>query len=451
VSKRVPYLGPDERQLILNCARLELDGPLVYQTERILRRRPDWETLLLFAEAHSVAPLLHHHLRRLNGSGLIPPEARRRLLQLAHRTDYRNRQYSEALHELLEIFVEGGVPVIVLKGLSLVELVYRDFSLRPLIDLNLLIPRENLEPARNLLLQRGYVVSRGERSPLYRWLHSLLVFVKPGSFQVHLMLQWDVLSWPRMHAIDLRRFWEEAQPARLSGRDALIPSPVDFVLYLCLQADKYGYMNSPAVYVEDPAGFIFDEQTHNRLIRFTDLYEAIRHYQEVIDWEVLIERARASGIEGSVYNTFYWVTKLFGPVIEPRVLKSLRPPRPRRLRRWLFKIAEQPTDQLSDGAVKALFRRWWLNKRESSQLQLITVLNRLEFIFPRRDELSLRYGLTSGKAASAVYPLHVGKGLFLYTLDFLRWNYRLLKPWIPPPVSHGLRYYLGYYLGVGRS
>jgi hypothetical protein len=454
MSRSVPYLGPDERQLILNCARVEMDGPLIGRTGEILRKRLDWEAILLFAEAHSVASLIHRHVEQIDDSGLIPPEARRRLLQLAHRTDYRNRQYSKALHHLLGVFAEGGVPVIVLKGLSLVELVYGDFGLRPLIDLNLLIPRDKLEAARNLLLQRGWVEVQKTRSPFYRSLHSQIILVKPGEFEVLLLLQWGVVNWPRIHAIDLHRFWEEAQPVRLSGRDTLIPSPVDLVLYLCLQSEKHGYLNIPNVHTEDPAGFIFDERMDNRLIRFTDIYETIKHYQRTIDWEVLIERARDGGVEGSVYTNLCWITKSLGPVVEPRVLESLRPPRPRRLRRWLFEEITEETDYRRSG-TRAWFGGWWLKKHKRLQRRLIDFLDLLEFAFPRRDELRLRYGLDSKKAASAIYLLHTGKGLFLGAGYFLPWAYRvlgsrthrLLKPWVPPQVSHRLR----SYLGAGRS
>ncbi len=106
--------------------------------------------------------------------------------------------------------------------------------------------------------------------------------------------------------------------------------------------------------------------------------------------------------------------------------------------------------------VKALFRDWWLKQQKRSQLQLINLLNLLEFIFPRRDELRLRYRLDSKKAASAVYPLPTGKGLFLCALRFPPWVYRvlrsriyrLLKPWVPPQFSPRR---IRSYLGAGRS
>ena len=432
----MPQLGPDERELILNCARIELDGPLFHQTEEILQKPLAWDAVLFFAEFHSVAPLLHYHLRHFDGLGLIPPEALRRLLQLSHRAGYQNRHFSQALRELLEVFAEASIPVIVLKGLSLVELIYRNLSLRPLIDLNILIPSEKLETARNLLLRTGYV-DKGRR-PNHNfnlWLNSQIILVKPRDFAVHLLLQLDVVNWPRIHAIDLPRLWREAQPAKISGYDSLIPSPTDLLLYLCIQPDKHGYLNVPAVNVEDLAGFVFTEWTDNRLIRFTDIYEVIKHYEGTINWEVLIERARASGIEGSVYSGFHWVTKLLGPAIEPWVLDALRPPTPRRLRRWLFEALDQdPKDDRSASAVKAAFRTWWLKKQKQAQLRMIRLLDLLEFIFPRRDELKLHYQLHSKSAVFAVYLFHVGKSLFRSALGFLLVIYSLLTRRRPSPI-----------------
>ena len=436
MSRSLPQLGPDERELILNCARTELDGPLLHRTEEILQKPLAWDAVLFFAELHSVAPLLHYHLRHFDGLGLIPPEALRRLLQLSHRAGYQNRHFSQALRELLEVFAEVGIPVIVLKGLSLVELIYGNLSLRPLIDLNILIPSEKLEASENLLLRMGYADSIPH--PLqnfYRWLKFHVHLVRSGDFEVRLLLQWDVEDGPRIHAIYLPHLWEEAQPARLSGCDALIPSAHDLVLYLCLQPNKHGYINVPALHVEDLAGFVFAEWSNNRLIRFTDIYEAIKHHEGTINWEVLIERARASGIEGSVYTSFHWVTKLLGPAIEPWVLDALRPPTPRRLRRWLFEALDQdPKDDRSASAIKSGFRAWWLKKQKRAQLRMIRLLDLLEFIFPRRDELKLSYRLRSKKSPFAVFLVHSSKSLFRCALGFLLVIYSLLTRRRPSPI-----------------
>ena len=428
MNRRLPDLGPDERRLIINCARLEPDSPMHGQTEEVLRRPLAWDALLLFAELHSVAPLLHHHLKQFDGSGLIPSEARRRLLQLSHRAGYQNRQFSQAFQDVWDGFAEAQIPVVVLKGLSLAELIYGNLGLRPLIDLNLLIPRERLETAKGLLSRMGYVDrTRYPVQRLYRWMYSQVSLVRPVDFEVRLLLQWDVLNRPRIHAIDLRRFWDDAVPARISERDALIPSPVDLVLYLCLQPEKQGFLNSSASQVVDPREFVFAEWTNNRLIRFTDIYEVITHYRDAIDWPVLIERATTSSIEGAVYSSFYWVTKLFGPAIELWVLESLRPPSPRRLRKWLFEaLAQQPEGPSSNAGAKALFGAWWLRSQKRSQLRLIDLLELFEFVFPRREEIKLHYRLHTEKAALAFSLFHAGKSLLRCVIGFLPWIYCVL-------------------------
>lgn len=428
MSTPLPHLGPDERRLILNCARLELGGPLLEQTLEILQKPLGWGAVVFFAGLHSVAPLLHRHLKRFEGEITVPQEARQALLRLFHRAGYQNRQFSSALHDLLERFAIGGIPVIVLKGLSLVELVYGNLSLRPLIDINLLIPRENLEKARALLLQGGYFMRTLDpsRGRLFSQFH----LIKLNDFRVHLLLQWHPVNWPRVHAIDLRPFWEEAQPVRLSRRDALILSPVDLVLYLCLHPDRHGFLNIPALALEDPTEFVFDEWTENRLIRFADIHETIRHYQGVIDWEVLVERAKAGGIEGSVYASLRWVTELFGQPVESWVLKALRPPTSRRLRRRLYEaLSEKSSDGNASSGANDLIRRWWMGQRKRTQIRLAHLLRLLEFVFPRRDELRVMYRLNSHRGVSGIYVVHVGRTL---VFGLLPWICRVLVKRRPP-------------------
>lgn len=416
--EKIPKLGTDEQQLILNCARLELDSLLFRQTEEILQKPIAWDAVVFYAKLHSVASLLYRNLKLFNYLDQIPREARRTLLRLSHRTEYQNRLLSNALHDLLKLFSDADIPVIVLKGISLVEIIYGHFSLRPLIDLNLLVPKEKLESAKRLLLRNGYTIQ--PQDPAQGRLFPQLHLEKRRDFEVHILLQWHIVNWPRIHAFDLPRIWREVQSIRLSGCDTLIPSPVDLVLYLCFQPDKHCFLNFPAIQTKDPVQFIFTEWTNNRLIRFVDIYEVIRHYRNVLDQTLLIERARTSGIQESVYTSLNWITKLIGEVVEPWVLEALHPPSPRRIRKWLVEaLNHQPSDHVSAKSTKTLFRAWWLKREKLSQLHMIQLLNLLEFTFPRREELSCLYGLRSKKLAVAVWPFHIIKTFFLGLLPWI--------------------------------
>ena len=418
---KMPELGSNERQLILNCARLELDDLLSQHTEEILHKPLEWDTVLFYAKLHSVSSLLYRNLKLFNKFDLVPSEARRTLLRLSHRTEYQNRLLSKVLYDLLEDFAEADIPIMVLKGITLVELIYGHPNLRPLIDINLLIPKEKVRAGKKLLLQNGYVVH--PHDPSQGMLFSQLHLEKRADFEVHLLLQWHIVNWPRVQTIDMSRIWEEAQYARLAGCDTLILSPVDIVLYLCLQPDKHGFLNFPALHVEDPIEFLFMEWTNNRLIRFVDIYEVIRHYQNTLDWNLLTERARESGIQESVYASLDWVNKIMGRVVEPWVLAVLHTPSPRPTRKWIFEALNQQTNgDMSITTTKALFRAWWLEKPKLLQLHLIQLLNLFEFMFPSRDELILLYRLRPNKFTIVVCSFHAAKTFFL---GLIPWIYRV--------------------------
>jgi hypothetical protein len=281
-------------------------------------------------------------------------------------------------------------------------------------------------------------VSRG--SPFYRWSHSQVVMEKPGAFRLFLMLQWDPLSWPRMHAIEMPRFWREAQPVRLSGRDARIPSPIDFVLYLCLQADKYGYQNAVAVDLRDPAEFVFDESTYNRLIRFTDLNEVIQHYHERIDWTELAERSKAAGIEESVYASLRGVERLFRSTIPAAVLDILRSAPRRRLRQLACSALLRSEKRESHGGLATRLVSWWWRQPAPVQRQWINRLDLVELVFPRGDVVRRRHQIAGGHASALAYPIHVCGALVRCVVHVPRWTYNRLRVLVsrrlrltPPP------------------
>jgi hypothetical protein len=422
VTTKIPELGQYERELILNYARLDVDSRLRKRTEEILHKPLDWEAVLFFAKFHSVSSLIYHNLKLFDILDLIPREARRTLLRLSHRTEYQNRLLSKELNKIVKLFAEAQIPVMVPKGIALVELIYGDCKLRPLIDLNMVIPKNKIDIAKEILLKNGY--RAWAQDPSQGSLFSQLHLAKLAESEVHVLLQWHLINWPRINAFDMNRVWEEAQHARLAGQQVLILSPVDLVLYLCLQPDKHGVLNIPAVQNEDPAKFVFTEWTNNRLIRFVDIYEAIRHHKEAIDWKLFLQRSVEAGIDQSVYASLNWVSKIMGRVVDSSVIEAISPPTPRLLRQRFFNsVAQFSNHNRTNPNAKALFSSWWLKKRKLFQLRTFQVLSLLEFTFPRPDELRFAYRHYSRKNAVGFYLYHVIKTFFR---GLLPWMYCIL-------------------------
>jgi len=120
-NSSLPLLSKDERNLILNCARLDLDDSRLKQTKEILNKKLNWESIIFYSKYHSVAPLIYRNFNLHNLIESIPRDAKRSLIKLYQRTEYQNRIVSNILSTLLAEFNIKDIPVMVLKGIALVE------------------------------------------------------------------------------------------------------------------------------------------------------------------------------------------------------------------------------------------------------------------------------------------------------------------------------------------
>jgi hypothetical protein len=341
----------------------------------------DWEAIAFYARLHSVGPLLHHHLS-LVGEGIgVPRAARRALLALHQRAAYQNRIYDRENTVLIDSFRSAGVPFIVPKGLSIIERAYGGLALRPLIDLIFQVPHDDFEAAARVLAEHGY--QREAVRPahaLFRWRFPQTFFKrKGGDLDMAVLLQEGLVTWPRAHDLSTERIFSEARIASLGGREVLLPSPVDQVIYLAIQADNHGYFNRAALDLVDPAELLFGTWSNNRLVRFTDLYEVIRSEGEAIDWDLLVDRARETLLEGAVHASLSLTAALLGPVTPPDTLARLQPAARPRLRRWLAEGvaldgATRPTARLAGSGWR------WLSPPR--QIRLAQLIGLGEYAFP---------------------------------------------------------------------
>ena len=159
--------GTDQRflPLLADCARPRVPDALVERVQRRVAAIDDWPGLVTSAEQHGLGPLLHAHVR---AGVFAPPEpARRQLWALYERHRRENAVRLSALEEVLAGLAEAGIPVAVLKGPVLANLVYRDPGLRPMSDLDLLVPFEDVVGAQRRLGELGF------RAPLPPSTHRL--------------------------------------------------------------------------------------------------------------------------------------------------------------------------------------------------------------------------------------------------------------------------------------
>ncbi|MEO6325024.1 MAG: nucleotidyltransferase family protein [Thermoanaerobaculia bacterium] len=134
------------------------------------RHRASADTLLFCARVHGVSGLLSRLTD--NEPGTLPAEHAEALRHEREQVGARGRRLLEDLSTLGAAAQRGGLPLIPLKGAYLAAERYRDLSLRPAADIDLLAPAETFAPWARLLEESGYVLRHES------WKNR--VYIRPG-------------------------------------------------------------------------------------------------------------------------------------------------------------------------------------------------------------------------------------------------------------------------------
>lgn len=431
-------LTASERQLILNCSTEAMEPGLLHQTQELLRAPVRWRKVLPAAWQHGVTSLLYKNLKKVDQGGAIPHEASRKLLQLYNRTALRNHLLFKSLGELLERFARAEVKVIVLKGPCLAQLIYTDFASRPFRDLDLLIPKEDLGKARQLLIAAGYTLMPGLLAAgFFHQHHFSLPFVKEdGVAKTYLELHWNLADQFMGCTLDMENLWARARPAVLSDHHAFTLTPEDLITHLSLHLDMHGFLNRAIIGRCDEPRFILHPFSENRLIWFTDLYEVIDRYRSRVDWAALVERSKQTGTEGSVAASLTLLNLLFGPVVDKEVLKELDLPRTTFVKRSLLKwfLTDIAKSEEDDVPARSFFRSKLLETRKGVQFRLIRLVSLGEYIFPSFDLVKRRYNFASRGILGFFYVLYVLAAIAHCVRISLHIVYYFLKKKLGKPV-----------------
>ena len=334
----------------------------------------DWEDLLQQAEHHQVTPLLHRAVQERHAS--VPAVVRERLELSCFRTAAGSAKLFLELAAVLEALRAAGIPVLVLKGAHLAELVYRDVSLRPMSDVDLLVRRADLPSAERVLLGLGYhpqATPGGIQD--YSTHRHLPPFIKSGAVPIEVHRSIDESG---CFQIDAEGLWERARTARIAGVEALVLNPEDLLQHLCLHtAFQHGF-RAP-------------------LRQIYDIVAAIDHYGPELYWHVLVRAAERSGLGKVCYYALAAAESLLGARVPPEALAALETSDcdPRMVAVIREYVLLQSSHQ-APGSIQEMFQaqgRW-------ERMRLL-----LRSLFPAPALLRETYSLAPGSKAVYVYYL----------------------------------------------
>lgn len=349
----------------------------------------EWIAFLAECDLHWTSPLAYRVLSAHRDRIAAPPEAWR-----GFRTSYllsraRTRRADAVLIPVLAALEAAGVPVVVLKGLHLSVEVYDDPAMRPMIDADLLLRRDDLQRAARIVESFGFRQRpegrRGRTDPhlpeAHR--HHLGTFWYPDGPPIELHYDLSAPGSGRRFALD--ELWSRARPARVGAARVLVLAPEDALLHACHHA---------------AVGHGFGV----KLLNLCDVPVALGHWGADFDWDAFWSRARRWGVERSALLTLALVRDRLGyplpdraalPLLARRAeLDALIGPAEQRMRRKAAALAwrMETRSRVEVGGASTVAVRAAVASQPSFRHRVKFVTSR---IFISRGELAAWFGMRS--------------------------------------------------------
>ena len=282
-----------EHELLLCCVRTRSNSEIVDRLRTLARVVSDWEYLFLLARRHAVVPLLYIQLRQ-HASDLVPGEFLVQLKQRYQENAARNLVFTAELCRLIDLFAKAGVEAIPYKGPTLSLLAYNDLALRRFVDLDIIVRKKDVCPARDLLLSEGYELAKSlgpsQQQVLLRTQHNIQ-FTRDNR-KLIVELHWEVASHLFASSVQADDLWRNLKTVRVNGRTLKTLSADDLLFSLCVHGSRHLW---------------------ERLAWICDVAELISRLK--VDWPSLFDRAAKTDSERMFLLGLYLAESLFGPVL----------------------------------------------------------------------------------------------------------------------------------------
>ncbi len=283
---------PDETDELLLRAGLADDPSVALDAWQRWRRVSPVE--IGGTAAFEVFPLVY---RNLSDHGCEDPELAR-IRGVYRHTWSRNQTLYWIGARALQTLEAAGIESIVLKGAALGPVIYGDPGVRPMTDFDLLVPRDRALDAIDQLQPSFVPCEDPPNLPLrIAGVHSgELVDAEGREIDLHWYVLWQ--SAPD------DAFWEAAVPAQIAGVDVRILAPPDQLLHVCVHGSGWPTTDS---------------------IRWVaDAVTLLRATEGSLDWDRLLEQARARQLTLPMLDSLTYLREAFGAQVPDRTLRELR-------------------------------------------------------------------------------------------------------------------------------
>ncbi len=352
-----------------------------------------WRSAFPRAHAQGVAPLLWASLERWKLLGVLARRAAP--FAAAHAATLRqNVVYLAELSRIAGVLAARGIVPILLKGAAFLDDLYPHPALRPMADLDLLIPFADVPGARQALEALGYRGLRpGLADALLETNHEIELARRfPDGTRMYVELHWRLL--PKMSlvagpAVEPDALWTRTRPCRDTGIAARVLAPEDAFLFSALHLQRHAY---------------------SRAVWFVDLALLMRKHD--LDWQLMVREADAFGARGALHAALAGTAALCGTHPPSHIERTLRPgPVRARAVSAILRWNEIFASSAIRGEHALPPRRRYLLKLLQARDTLAALGRIAEMIHPSEAWLRARYGLRGHRLPAGIRRRHLAAGL----------------------------------------
>lgn len=265
----------NEEILLLGLCRLNFSKEQTGKITDLVKSVSDWDYFARLAGEHGVVALVFHNLEKLGFLHLIPEKVAIVLNSSLMLSLTRNAFHTSTISEVLKIFNEANIKIVLLKGIALEHSVYGNQGLRQMTDIDILLDRTNRKKAQLILIENGFVsmpVKSLFHRPIiaYSGKHLPSMLKNGASIDIHLEL------FTGRRNILTKLLYENSSEIRINDLYAQIPRPQLFFLYLV----KHLYTH--------------EINNESQLRLYTDLVVMLeKYYDEIINFDILSYASRS--------------------------------------------------------------------------------------------------------------------------------------------------------------
>ena len=268
--------------------------------ERLAAAPLDPERFVGLVRECNVHPWVHARLAASGRLGLLGAEVERRLERMRRKCRQDNLLLLARAEQALDLLLDAGIVPIALKGLDTLHRFYGRFDERTLDDVDLLVPREKVGRALDVLERAGWESLPGPQRDHYLRSSHHLPLRGPGPVVVDFEIHWNLVQ-ERRYRLRPEELFERAAPLDVSGRRVLRLEDHDLAAHLLLHH--------------------FTHYFDRRLKWSIDLAELAR--QPGFDWTVVADRIRAWGAGAPVGMSLLHLNKLFPDLVPGNARRRL--------------------------------------------------------------------------------------------------------------------------------